>query len=201
MPQVRYSVLGEGGLPVGTEDLRCAPGPVGWRSFSQIETSDPSFHHETVDVAVDRDARIARVRIDTQQHDILLEPDGDMLAGYRDGAPITIDWGPDVHLDYFTPTTNAVTARRLAGSAEIDVVYLEPVTLVPSRVRQRYELLGDDEIDTAAGRFAATRWRFTALDSGWTSDLWIAGDVVVRYDGLFIVDSYDAGASGVSPLS
>jgi hypothetical protein len=46
------------------------------------------------------------------------------------------------------------------------------------------------------GRFDATRWTFTSLDSTWTSDLWVRGDVVVRYDRLFELSGYEAGASG-----
>ena len=173
---------------------------MGWRSFSEIDTAVPAPHHEIVDVAVDNDWRIARVRIDTGEHDILLEPQGDVLTGFRDRRPIEIPWGPDLHLDYFTPTTNAITTKRLVtGSTEIDVVYLEPVTLEPSRVRQRYEHLGDEQVETPAGRFAATRWRFTDIGTGWTSDLWVAGDVVVRYDRLFTLETYEAGASG-APL-
>lgn len=199
MPQGTYTVLDDG-PPVGAESFRCAPGPMGWRSFSEIDTAVPAPHHEIVDVAVDNEWRIARVRIDTGEHDILLEPQGDVLTGFRDRRPIEIPWGPDLHLDYFTPTTNAVTTKRLVtGSTEIDVVYLEPVTLEPSRVRQRYEHLGDEAVETPAGRFAATRWRFTDIGTGWTSDLWVAGDVVVRYDRLFTLETYEAGASG-APL-
>src|SRR4051812_48639921 len=137
MPFGRYAVFGEDGKPVGTEEFRCAPGPMGWRYFGQVETTDPSPHHETLDFAVDADWRIARVRIATGQHDILVEPspDGTTLAGYRDNQPIEIPYGPDVHLDYFTPATNAITARRLTGTTEIDVAYLAPVTLEPTRVR------------------------------------------------------------------
>ncbi len=61
----------EGGKPVGTEESRCAPGPVGWRYFSQVEATDPSPHHETLDFAVAADWSIARVRIATGEHDIL----------------------------------------------------------------------------------------------------------------------------------
>jgi hypothetical protein len=32
-----------------------------------------------------------------------------------------------------------------------------------------------------------------ALPDGWTSDLWVAGDVVVRYDRLFQLEWYDRG--------
>jgi len=80
-------------------------------------------------------------------------------------------------------------------------VYLEPVTLDPTRVRQRYELIGDERVDTSVGAFDATRWRFTALDSNWTSDLWVAGDIVVRYERLFELEWLDPGASGPRPIA
>jgi hypothetical protein len=203
MPFGRYTVLGDDGQPVGSEEFRCAPGPMGWRSFSQVQTSDPALHDETLDFAVNADGRLARVRIDTGAHGILLEPNdgGTILAGFRDQRPTEIAYGRDLHLDYFTPTTNAITTRRLTGTAEIDVVYLEPVTLEPSRVRQRYELVGDERVGTPVGAFDATRWRFTALDSGWTSDLWVAGDIVVRYERLFELEWLDPGASGPRPIA
>lgn len=206
MPFGRYTVLDEG-EPVGTEEFRSAPGPMGWRSFSQVQTSDPSPRAETLDFAVDAGWRIARVRIDTGEHDLLLEPTpgGDVLRGFRDRRPIEIAYGPDVHLDYFTPTTNAITTRRLTGTTEIDVVYLEPVTLEPSRVRQRYELVGDERVATPVGAFDATRWRFTALESDqgsdWTSHLWVAADIVVRYERLFELEWLDPGATGPRPIT
>jgi hypothetical protein len=201
MPRGRYTVLGDDGKPVGTETFRCAPGPMGWRYFSDVETSDPSPHREIVDVAVDADWRIARVRIDTGEHDLLLEPRGDMLAGFRDRVAIEIAYGPDVHLDYFTPATNLITTKRLTAATEIDVVFLEPFTLEASRVRQRYEPRETEEVETPAGRFAATRWTFTALDPAFTADLWVAGDTVVAYERLFELSWYEAGASGAHPLT
>ena len=196
MPLGRYTVLDDDGEPVGTEEFRCAPGPMGWRYFSEVQTD----HHEIVDVAVDADWRIARVRIDTGDHDILLEPRGDVLTGYRDRQEIEIPYGSADHLDYFTPATNAITVRRLDGTAVIEVVYLEPVTLTPSRVRQRYEALGADAVDTPVGRFEADRWRFTDVASGWTADLWVAGDVVVAYERLFELAWYEPGANGARPV-
>jgi hypothetical protein len=197
MPTGRYTVLGDDGTPAGTEDFRCAPGPMGWRYFSDIRTD----HHEIVDIAVDRDWRIARLRIDTGEHDILLEPSGDILTGYRDHREIEIPYGPDLHLDYFTPATNAITCRRLSETTEIEVVYVERVTLEPTRVRQRYEHHGVERVTTPVGSFEATRWIYTSLDSGWTSDLWIAGDTVVRYDRLFTLEEYEPGASGVPSIA
>ncbi len=201
MPQGRYTVLGNHGTPLGTEQFRCAPGPMGWRYFSDVDTADPSPHHEIVDVAVDADWRVARVRIDTGEHDLLLEPRVGALVGFRDRAEIEIPYGPEMHLDYFTPATNLITTKRLAATSEIDVVYLDPFTLEPSRVPQHYELRGPEEVVTPAGRFAATRWTFTSLDSGFTADLWVAGDTVVAYERLFELTEYEAGASGAHPLT
>ena len=76
------------------------------------------------------------------------------------------------------------------------MVYLEPVTLTPSRVRQRYERLGFETVATPAGRFEADRWRFTDVASGWTAGLWLAGDVVVAYERLFELAWYEPGANG-----
>jgi hypothetical protein len=196
VPQGRYTVHGGDGSVVGGEEFRCAPGPMGWRYFSEVDSTDPEPHHETIDVAVDAAWRIARLRIDTGAHDILLEPQGDSLTGYRDSRPIEIPYGPQLHLDYFTPATNAITCRRLQGTAEIDVVYLTPVTLEPERLRQRYVQHGDEEIATPVGRFDAMRWTFTDIDSGWSADLWMSGDVVVKYEKLFELERYEPGASG-----
>ena len=201
MPQGRYTVFGDDEEPVGTEEFRCAPGPMGWRYFSDVDTSDPTPHREVVDVAVDAGWRIARVRIDTGDHHLLLEPRGDTLVGFRDGAEMEVPYGPEVHLDYFTPATNLITTKRLRGTSEIDVAYLAPVTLEPSRTRQRYELVGPEQVETPSGRFDAIRWTFTALDSGWSSDLWVAGDTVVAYDRLFELSRYEAGASGAPPTT
>lgn len=178
MPAGMYTILGDDGERVGTEEFRCAPGPMGWRYFSEIDTAGHGQHHETFDVVVDTDWRIARVRIDTGERQTLLEP--------TDGE----------HVEYLTPATNLITTKRLVGTAEIDVVFIEPFTLEETRDRQRYELRGPEIVETPVGRFDAVRWTHASLDSGWTSDLWVAGDVVVRYDRVFELQRYEPGASG-----
>src|SRR5918996_3958295 len=131
MPSGRYAVRGRSGDVVGTEDFRCAPGPMGWRYVSEIGRDEPTPHRETVDVAVDAQWGIVRARIETGSHAIALEPRSDALVGLRDGEQIEIGWGPEMHLDYLTPAFNAITAMRLDATSEIEVVYLEPVTLEP----------------------------------------------------------------------
>ena len=199
MPGGRYAVRGLSGDVVGTEDFRCAPGPMGWRYVSEIERDEPHHHRETVDVVVDAAWRIVRTRIETGSHGLLLEARGDVLEGIRDGQKIELPWGPRRHLDYLSPAFNAITAQRLEGTSEIDVLYLEPVTLEPVPMRQRYELIRRESVETQVGSFLATRWTYTALTTGWTSELWVADDVVVRYDRAFELISYEAGASGPFP--
>jgi hypothetical protein len=194
-------VIGDDGSPVGSETFRCAPGPAGWRYVSEVDTDEHGPHRATVDVAVDAAWRIARFRVQTEQgHQLLLEPRGGSLVGYRDGQPLTLPWADGDHLDYLTPATNLITCRRLEGTTEIDVVFVDPFSLEATRDRQRYQLLGPDQVDTPAGRFEATRWRYTALMSGWTSELWVAGDVVVRYDRIFELTEYDPGSTGPRPM-
>jgi hypothetical protein len=178
---------------------------MGWRYVSEIERDEPTPHRETVDVVVDASWRIVRTRIETGSHATLLEARGDSLEGIRDGHTVEMAWGPDMHLDYLSPAFNAITTRRLEdaladGTArDIDVLFLEPVTVEPVPMRQRYELLRRGSVETSPGTFLATRWRYTALRTGWTSDLWVADHVVVRYDRAFELISYEPGASGPFP--
>ncbi len=199
MPQGRYTVIGDDGSSVGSEAFRCAPGPAGWRYVSEVDTNEYGPHRATVDVAVDAAWRIARCRVRTAEHELLLEPHDGTLEGHRDGESLALPWGPEDHLDYLTPVTNLISCRRLEVTAEIGVVFVDPFSLEATRERQRYELLGPDQVDTPVGRFGATRWRYTSLASGWTSELWVAGDVVVRYDHIFELVDYDAGSTGVRP--
>jgi hypothetical protein len=188
------------GKAVGVESFRCAPGPAGWRYFSEIETSEPEPHREVVDFVVDQRWRPVRLRIETGSHVLRLTADVDRLRGERDGEPLDLPFGPEVELDYLSPCFNAVTANRLATTAEIEVVYLLPVTCEPIPVRQRYELFVEEEVATPVGRFAARRWRFTALNSGWSRPLWVAGDVVVAFEGLFALAEYEPGR-GPAPVA
>jgi hypothetical protein len=201
MPVGRYTVMDGEGNRVGTEEFRCAPGPMGWRYFSEIETNLPEPHREIVDLAVDASYRPVRTRIDTGAHEILLIAEGGRLAVVRDRSSVQVPWGPETQLDYLSPAFNAVTATWLASTGEVEVVFLEAFTCEPRMERQRYELLGEDEVATPAGRFAARRWRYTALSTGWTRDLWVARDVVVAYYGLYALEWYEAGASGPPALA
>jgi hypothetical protein len=198
MPVGRYVVMDEG-HPVGTEEFRCAAGPAGWRYFSQVETVLPEPHREVVDLVVDAGWRPVRLRIETGAHALLVAPEGDRLVGRRDGEAVDLPFGPQVDLDYLSPCFNAVTANRLGGTAELEVVYLEPYTCEPVMERQRYERVGEEEVATPVGTFAAVRWQYTALRTGWTAPLWVAGDVVVAFERIFTLEELEPGPGGPFP--
>ncbi|MGH2739808.1 MAG: hypothetical protein ACRDH6_04900 [Actinomycetota bacterium] len=201
MPSGRYTVMDGDGNPVGTEGFRCAPGPAGWRYFATIDTSAPEPHRETVDLVVDGDWRLVRLRIETGTHDLELAPvdQGERLVGSLDGEPLELPWGPEIEIDYLSPSFNAVTAKRLGRTEDIDVVFLKPVTCEPIRARQRYEHFGTEKKETPVGTFEAARWQYTALGSGFTRPFWLAGDVVVSYEDVFELAVYEPG-SGIAPL-
>lgn len=200
MPVGTYTVMDGEGNPVGTEEFRCAPGPAGWRYFSNIETSVPKPHAETVDFVADERWRPVRLRVSTGSHHLDLTAEDERLVGERDGEALEITWKERLDLDYLSPAFNAVTANRLGRTAEIEVVFFDPVTCQPRLVNQRYERVGDEEVPTPVGRFAATRWQYTALGSGWSRPLWVAGDIVVSYRDVFELAAYEPGPRGPSPL-
>lgn len=200
MPAGVYTVMDGKGNPVGTEEFRCAPGPAGWRYFATIETSVPEPHREVVDFVVDDRWLPVRLHIDTGSHDVDLAAEESRLFGTRDGEPLEIHWETRLDLDYFSPCFNAVTAARLGRTEEIRVVYLDPVTCEPHLVRQRYELVSQEAVATPVGRFTASRWQYTGLDTGWTGALWVAGDIVVSFENVFQLAAYDPGPRGPFPL-
>src|SRR5436190_7481503 len=200
MPAGRYTLLNDRGGPAGTESFRSAPGPAGWRYVGEFDSTEP-VRHGTVDVVAGADWGIVRIRVDLGEHSLLLETRNGALVGERDGSLLEINFAPEFDVDYLTTATKVTAARRLGGSGELTVAYIDPITLVPEPLRQRYTLLSSvDDVRTPVGLFRAERWRYED-ESGFSADLWLAGDTVVAYEGLFELETYDPGATGARPRS
>lgn len=199
MPIGAYTLMDGTGKHVGTEEFRSSSGPFGWRYVATIRTSEPDPHVETVDLTADHRHRPVRLHIDSGSHRLLLSPQADRLDGTLDGDPIELPWDDRMHLDYLSPCFNALTAAALEDSAEIRVVYLEPVSLEPREERQRYDRLGPNDVATPVGTFGADAWRYTALGSGWSRTLWVSDLLVVSYEGLFELTAYEPGRTGPRP--
>ena len=185
---------------VGTEDFRCAPGPMGWRYVSEIERHEPDSHREVVDVVVDVERRIVRARIETGSHSIrpriAATP---TLEGTLDCGRIKVPYGPSgASATSPPPWARAPPATR--GTTEIHVGG-PAAGGAGSSTRQRYVRPSQVRRDTG-GPSTWPKWHYTALASGWESDLWVADDVVMRYDRAFELISYEAGATGpVGPVA
>ena len=201
MPTGTYRLVDRDGRRFGTEAFRCAPGPLGWRYVSEIETEEPAPHRETVDLVADAEWRPVRMRVETGEHSLLLQRSDRRLVGHRDGDALELEFPADRELDYLSPAFNAVTAARYGRTAEFPVWFFDPVTIEPRPMRQRYEHRGEEIVDTAAGRFRTVRWGYEAIDTGYVSEFWTAGDVVVRYTDYLELETYEAGATGAAPLA
>lgn len=85
-------------------------------------------------------------------------------------------WSPAVELDYRSPMFNGVTVRRLGLAVgegrDIDVIFMEPETFEPRRVRQRYTRLEDDHLTVKAGHFPCHVYRYEGLTSGYSGTIW-----------------------------
>lgn len=178
----------------GTEQFRCAPGPMGWRYFSTVQRDGGTIN---VDLSVDAAWRPVRVRIQTPQHHLLLSARGSILDDEQ--LDVTFDQETQT-VDFPSPCFPLATARRLVGPGEIDAISLDPSTLQPSTEQHRFEIGDDEEIATPAGRFVARAYRHIAPRPHFSRALWIAGDVVIAGDGLELV-AYDPGGAGPRPLS
>ncbi|HJT37572.1 MAG TPA: hypothetical protein VJ818_04035 [Actinomycetota bacterium] len=177
-----------------TEQFRCAPGPMGWRYFSQVR-SDAGVTN--VDLSVDAAWRPVRVRIQTPVHHLLLSARGPSVL---DDEQLDVTFDPETTtIDFPSPCFPLATARRLGGTGEIVAIAIDIETLRHSSERHRFEAGDEQEIATPAGRFVARAWRHVAARPGFSRALWIAGDVVVAADGLELA-AYDPGGRGPRPV-
>ena len=175
----------------GTEQFRCAPGPMGWRYFSTVQDARGATN---VDLSVDSSWRPVRVRIQTPEHHLLLSARASVLDDEQLDVSLTGD------VDFMSPCFPLATVRRLDGSGEIDTIVIDGETLQLSVEQHRFEMGADEEIATPVGRFVARAYRHIAPRSHFSRALWIAGDVVVAGDGLELA-AYDPGGAGPRPLS
>src|SRR5207237_5027773 len=76
MPSGLYQLFDDNEAPAGTEQFRCAPGPMGWRYFSTVQGARGTTN---VDLSVDAGWRPVRVRIQTPEHHLLLSARGSLL--------------------------------------------------------------------------------------------------------------------------
>lgn len=190
MPSGLYRLAGG----TGTEQFRCAPGPMGWRYFSTVQDGRGTTN---VDLSVDAGWRPVRVRIQTPEHHLILTARGSIL----DDEQLDAAFDPETQtVDFPSPCFPLATARRLGASGEIEAISLDPETLLTSTEVHRYEAGDEEVISTPVGRFGARAWRHVAPRPRFSRALWIAGDVIIAGDNLELT-AYDPGGQGPQPRS
>ena len=175
------------------EQFRAAPGPMGWRYFSTVQSSSGITR---VDLSVDAGWRPVRVRIETPAHHLLLSARGSIL----DDEPLDVSFDPQRQaVDFPSPCFPLATARRLGKTAEIATLAIDPGSLSLSNETHRFEAGDDEDVETPVGRFVARAYGHVAPRPHFSRALWIAGDVVVAADGLELA-VYDPGGQGPRPV-
>ncbi len=197
MPAGQYRLITDGGEPLGFEAFRSAPGPVGWRYFSTTTLLDGGTGN--VDLSVNAAWEPMRVRIQNSAHHTLLLPRGETLQGILDEDELSIPFDRDRSIEYPSPAFLAAAARRFGDTAEVEALAIDPVTLQTRAETHRYENVGPEAIDTAAGTFDAEHWRFIAPRPRFSRSFWVAGDVCVAAEDLYELVSYEALSNGPRP--
>ena len=189
MPSATYELLDMEGRVRGSEDLRCAPGPIGWRSFSTV-TFDGAGSR--VDLSVDARWHPVRIRIENDAHQLIVSQRGGKASVLLDEEPSEMQGAPIA--SFPSPAFLVAATRAMPAGGAAKAIAIDPVTLQASWDDQVYELLARSQrIETPVGVFEAALWRTVGRE------FWIAGDVVVSGPGLRLI-TYDRGAAGPVPV-
>ncbi|MEX2421192.1 MAG: hypothetical protein WD670_05175, partial [Actinomycetota bacterium] len=160
-----------------------------------------STEEEIVDLSVDADWRPRRLRIGSGEHHLILQFAGGSFVGARDDEQLQLAQLVDV--GYRSPGFAATTANRLLHegivSADLEITQVAASTLELGTSRQRFERLGDEVVTTPVGRFDATRWRHTDLDSEVAGEFWTGGAIILAYPGVLELREYDPVGAGPFP--
>jgi hypothetical protein len=192
MPRGEYAILDDAGARAAIETFTSAPGPMGWRYYATVQRFDGGGTVR-LDVSVDAGGRPVRVRLENDRHELLIAIRDGELRALRDGEALAFDADALTGVSYPSPGFEAVAVHALDGSAEPEVLRIEPGTLEVGRMRRRITIAGEGSIATHAGAFDA---RHFMVDG---QSLWVAGTVAVAGEGWFELTAYEAGASGPAP--
>ena len=166
----------------GFEHLALSTEPGGVRADSVIIAVDDDGRPYRARYVVECDAGwvLRRARIEVLEEPArVIEVRADGRGGWTDavtGASLPLDGCVDIDI-YPSPFTNTLPIRRLADTGVgrpvvIEVAWVLLPALTIKAARQEYTLLERGE--------TGARWRFRALESGFTAELAVDGQGVVR---------------------
>ncbi|MEV4440265.1 hypothetical protein AB0K09_14810 [Streptomyces sp. NPDC049577] len=195
MPRGRYSLHDpHDHTPLGEEHFQCATGPTGWRYVSQV-TAPSGAPAGSVDLAVDDLGRPIRLQLkagDWQVRGAAI----DGVTWVRTDPTGEHATEGNVRAHAFTGTSPAfyVAVSRLLRLAPGDparrvrlVSFTAPV-LAPLTTDQSWTLLRRTAHPTDNGTLSVDEYQVSALDTGESHTIHLAGDVVLSAPGIELED-------------
>lgn len=197
-------------VDVGTEAWAREVGPEGIRLTSVINRFDDEEFEEELEITLEPDWTPSEISVERTSEEgsrrYIGRRVGDAWISqmFRESGPMrtaTLPFDQFTHVDYMTAHTNSVTIERLAlepeTGQEIDVVFIDPETYVPSLVRQKYARLADPEpLEIAAGAYATRAYLYQGA-SGVEHTIWTDDEgIILRYEGVFEVLDIDQASAG-----
>jgi hypothetical protein len=187
VPRGVYVLRSADGGPEAVERFSCAAGATGWRYAA---TREPGGRvGSRVDLVVDTRWRQVRVELTGGGWTIRGGVTGRELLWVRSGAAEPVEHrATAVGFAAASPGLTVALARTLAlsagSSADLRVVAVDADTLATRDVPQRWQLVSVTEQATETRPLPVERYAVTDLETGETSPLYVAGDVVLDAPGV-----------------
>ncbi|GHF74351.1 hypothetical protein GCM10010218_64270 [Streptomyces mashuensis] len=195
MPRGRYSLHDpHDRSPLGDEHFHCAPGTSGWRYVSQL-TGPSGAPAGSVDLTVDELGRPIRLQLQCSDWQVR----GAALDGVTwvrtdpTGEHATEGNAPAHGFTGSSPAFYVAVSRLLrltpgAPGRRIRLVSFASPVLAPLTVDQSWTLVARTAHPTDSGPLDVDEYEVTALDTGETYAVHLAGDVVLSAPGVELED-------------
>ncbi|MEU2183116.1 hypothetical protein [Streptomyces thermolilacinus] len=195
MPRGRYSLHDpHDRTPLGEEHFHCAPGPSGWRYVSQLTT--PSGDHAgSVDLALDELGRPIRLELHAGGWQVRgaaldgvtwvrTDPTGSHATEGNARAHAFTGSSPA----FLVATARLLRLTPLSGPTRVRLVSFTDPVLAPLTVDQSWALVNSETHTTDNDPLTVDEYQVSALDTGETHTVHIAGDVVLAAPGIELED-------------
>ncbi len=185
------------GKGIGRENWQIAQlGHGGILITSLAEFTSPEEYSWNVVYEVDRSWSPVTLSIRLEEHGHAVtstqRAEGERWTARVDNAGQATDYqlpfSPQHEVDFRSPLFNTITLLRarlpVGSSRDLEVVFVEPESLIPVYDKQRYECLAEDKVEVPAGNFPSVKYRMTHPDkeNSRTNEFWADRQgIILRY--------------------
>ncbi len=163
--QWQISQLGHGGIIITSRAEFTAPHPVApqpqtWNLTYEV---DRAWSPVALSLRLEHDGQILTTtqRAETNRWVAQVES-GSETKNYE--LPFSNRHEVDFGSTLFNTVTLLRTRPPVGSTRELDVIFVDPASLIPTAQRQRYECLVEEKVQVPAGNFPALKYRMTYPD-------------------------------------